>query len=74
MSDTGRGMSEEFIRTELFRPFATTKEAGLGVGLAQVKGIVEAHGGSIAVLSQPGEGTSFAVTLPGVAQLAREVS
>lgn len=74
VSDTGRGMSEEFIRNELFRPFATTKETGLGVGLAQVKGIVEAHGGSIAVQSQPGEGTSFAVTLPGVAHAAREVA
>ena len=64
MSDTGRGMSEEFIRTALFRPFATTKSSGLGVGLAQCKSIVEAHGGTISVESRPGSGTTFAVRLP----------
>ena len=62
--DSGRGMSEEFIRTALFRPFATTKPAGLGVGLSQCKSIVEAHGGTIAVESRPGAGTTFAVRLP----------
>jgi hypothetical protein len=62
--DTGRGMSEEFIRTSLFRPFATTKPAGLGVGLSQCRSIVEAHGGIITAESQPGVGTTFAVHLP----------
>jgi putative PEP-CTERM system histidine kinase len=62
--DTGRGMSEEFIRTSLFRPFATTKSAGLGVGLSQCRGIVEALGGAITVESHPGTGTTFAVHLP----------
>jgi putative PEP-CTERM system histidine kinase len=62
--DSGRGMSEEFIRTALFRPFATTKPSGLGVGLAQCKSIVEAHGGTITVDSQPGAGTTFSVRLP----------
>lgn len=62
--DTGRGMSEEFIRTSIFRPFATTKSAGLGVGLSQCRNIVEALGGAITVESRPGAGTTFAVHLP----------
>ena len=62
--DSGRGMSEEFMRGSLFRPFATTKPGGLGVGLSQCRGIVEAHGGTITVESRPGEGTTFAVHLP----------
>jgi len=62
--DTGRGMTDEFLRLRLFKPFVTTKVAGLGVGLAQCRGIVEAHGGSIAVESRPGHGTLFQVRLP----------
>lgn len=62
--DSGRGMSEEFIRTALFRPFATTKASGLGVGLSQCKSIVEAHGGTITVESRPGHGTTFSVRVP----------
>lgn len=62
--DSGRGMSEEFIRTALFRPFATTKPAGLGVGLSQCKSIVEAHGGTISVESRLGTGTTFSVRVP----------
>jgi signal transduction histidine kinase len=57
-------MTEEFIRTALFRPFASSKAGGLGLGLSQSKSIVEAHGGSIEVTSQPGSGSRFAVTLP----------
>ena len=62
--DTGRGMSEEFVRTSLFKPFSSTKTQGLGVGLAQCKTIVEAHGGTISVESRPGHGTVFRVRLP----------
>jgi putative PEP-CTERM system histidine kinase len=64
VSDTGRGMSEEFIRTRLFKPFSTTKKGGLGVGLAQSRGIVEAHGGTIDARSRPGEGTVFTLRVP----------
>jgi signal transduction histidine kinase len=64
VSDSGRGMSEEFIRTKLFKPFTTTKKGGLGVGLAQCRGIVEAHGGTIDARSRPGEGTMFTVRVP----------
>jgi signal transduction histidine kinase len=62
--DTGPGIPEEFLRTSLFRPFASTKRAGLGIGLMQCKTIVEAHGGSIRVESVVGRGTCFEVRLP----------
>jgi len=62
--DSGRGMTDEFLRGSLFRPFATTKPAGLGIGLAHSKSIVEAHGGTIVAESRPGRGTRFEVRLP----------
>lgn len=62
--DDGRGMSDEFVRTRLFRPFSTTKKNGLGIGLSQCRTIVEAHGGHIEVSSRPGNGTTFTVSLP----------
>ena len=60
----GCGMSPDFIARSLFRPFQTTKKNGLGIGMFQSKMIVEAHGGRIAVASQPGAGTTFQVFLP----------
>ena len=66
--DTGLGMSEDFVRTSLFRPFSSTKSAGLGIGLVQCKSIVEAHGGGITVESRPGQGTTFTVRLPIASQ------
>jgi hypothetical protein len=62
--DKGSGMSEEFIRRRLFRPFETTKRKGFGIGLYQCKHIVEAHGGTIEVNSTPGYGSEFTVWLP----------
>lgn len=75
VKDDGHGMSEEFIRTALFRPFATTKEEGLGIGLTQCRSIVEAHGGTIRASSRAGQGTTFEVVvpLPGVAEPAETV-
>jgi putative PEP-CTERM system histidine kinase len=64
VSDNGPGMSPEFIKTELFKPFKSTKKKGLGVGLYQCKSIVEAHGGRIEVESQEGKGSTFRVILP----------
>lgn len=64
VADRGCGMSEEFIRDRLFQPFATTKEHGFGIGLYQCRQIMEAHGGSIAVESQIGAGTTFTLRLP----------
>ncbi len=66
VSDHGCGMTEEFIRKELFHPFKTTKDRGLGIGLFHCKAIVEAHRGRIEVESKPGRGTTFRVLLPVV--------
>ena len=62
--DSGRGMAEEFVRHSLFRPFATTKPSGLGIGLTQCKSIVEALAGAIVVESCPGRGARFEVRVP----------
>ena len=64
VADTGVGMSEEFIRRRLFRPFATTKEKGIGLGLYTCREIVEAHAGRFEVESERGVGTRFRVVLP----------
>lgn len=63
VSDSGCGIPEEFLRTQLFSPFKTTKKKGLGIGLYQCRQIVEAHGGRIDVESTVGVGTVFTVWL-----------
>ncbi len=62
--DNGSGMTPEFLERSLFKPFQTTKQTGLGIGMFQSKMILEAHGGRFAVASQPGKGTTFQVFLP----------
>ena len=64
VSDTGEGMSQRFIDERLFRPFATTKKRGVGLGLYTCREVVIANGGSITVASQEGVGTTFKVVLP----------
>jgi signal transduction histidine kinase len=61
--DTGHGMSPEEIRTA-FEPYFSTKETGVGLGLALTKKIVEDHGGSIRLESEPGKGTLARLALP----------
>jgi len=64
VSDSGVGMSEE-VQQMMFDPFYTTKgEAGTGLGLSTVYGIVRQAGGWIAAESQPGMGTTFRIGLP----------
>ncbi len=64
VSDTGTGMTKEFQRSRLFRPFATTKSKGVGLGLYTCRELVRALGGRIEVESQRGSGTTFRVVLP----------
>jgi putative PEP-CTERM system histidine kinase len=64
VSDTGKGMTEDYLKNHLFRPFRTTKETGLGIGLYQCRQIVEAHEGKIDVKSEIGKGSVFIIYLP----------
>lgn len=72
--DRGCGMSAGFLRTELFKPFRTTKKKGLGIGLYQCRQIIEAHGGRIQVSSVEGSGSVFTVFFPGNATPAAEAN
>ncbi len=63
ISDTGSGMPEDVVK-RVFEPFFTTKQRGTGLGLAIVKKIIDLHGGTIEVMSRPGEGTTFTFYLP----------
>lgn len=66
VSDSGSGMTPETLG-KLFQPFFSTREVGqgTGLGLAVAHGIVQAHGGKIAVTSQLGRGSTFTMILPG---------
>ena len=65
VSDTGGGIPAEAM-PQIFEPFFTTKTdgRGTGLGLSIVRGILDAHGGTIQVSSAAGAGTSFTLTLP----------
>jgi signal transduction histidine kinase len=68
VTDTGIGMTPEFIRERLFRPFDSTKGSkGMGIGAYQVREYVRSIGGQLEVQSSPGIGTQFCIRLPLIA-------
>ena len=66
VKDHGVGMNGAFVRDILFRPFASSKPGGFGLGAFQARELVRAAGGELAVESIPGKGTTMRITLPRV--------
>lgn len=64
IGDTGRGMTKEFVRERLFKPFESTKATGMGIGAYESLNYVQELGGQVRVDSVPGEGTRVHVLLP----------
>lgn len=64
VGDTGKGMSRDFIRDRLFKPFQTTKQAGMGIGAYESFQYVQELGGHIEVDSELGQGTTVKMLLP----------
>jgi signal transduction histidine kinase len=72
VTDTGIGIpasEQSRIWERLYRGDQSRSERGLGLGLSLVRAIVQAHGGHVDVVSQPGEGATFTVILPNLAQV-----
>ena len=65
VSDNGPGIPAE-LQERIFEPFFTTRADGTGLGLAVVQAVTQAHGGTVWVESQPGQGTMFGVRFPGI--------
>jgi len=63
IADNGRGMDLETLK-QIFNPFFTTKDRGMGLGLAVAHRIMEDHGGSLSAKSSPGKGSTFFIRLP----------
>ena len=63
IKDNGPGFEPD-ARRRLFNPFYTSKSNGTGLGLPISKKLIDAHGGSIEVESEPGAGAEFLITLP----------
>ena len=73
VEDDGPGMSGEFLRRRLFRPFQTTKPEGVGLGLYTARRILRHHRGDVEVKSAEGEGTRVRLLLPLPAARGRRV-
>jgi two-component system, NtrC family, sensor histidine kinase HydH len=74
IEDTGPGIAPD-MKEQIFNPFVTTKKSGVGLGLAIVSKIVDAHGGSVQVVSTPGHpGACFRVSLPASRERGAESS
>jgi len=64
VEDNGGGMTEEFVRERLFKPFQTTKQHGTGLGLWQVKSIADQMGIGVDVENRPASGVKFTIRIP----------
>ena len=64
VGDTGHGMSKEFVRQRLFKPFQSTKDAGMGIGAYESAQYIRELGGEMQVDSEPDKGTRITLTLP----------
>lgn len=64
VTDSGKGMSETFISDNLFRPFATTKSGGMGIGVYECREYVRELKGDMQVTSVENQGSTFVVSLP----------
>jgi signal transduction histidine kinase len=71
VADTGPGIAPEALG-QIFEPYFSTKETGIGLGLALTKKLIEDHGGQITVESVVGMGTTFTVTLPRIPEVATQ--
>jgi putative PEP-CTERM system histidine kinase len=67
IADKGVGMDSDFVRNQLFQPFASTKPAGFGIGAFEARALVGAMGGRLGVDSGSGRGTTFTLLLPAAA-------
>ncbi|UEM02714.1 PEP-CTERM system histidine kinase PrsK [Skermanella rosea] len=64
VADDGPGMTDAFIRDHLFRPFASTKTTGYGIGMYQTRDLIERWGGHLEIESEVGAGTTARVLMP----------
>ena len=64
LNDSGQGMSAAFMRERLFKPFESTKAAGMGIGVFESREYIREVGGQLEVVSEPAVGTTFRVILP----------
>jgi two-component system, NtrC family, sensor histidine kinase HydH len=71
VTDTGAGIPPD-LQGRVFEPYFSTKKAGTGLGLPTVRRVVEEHGGSLTMESEPGKGTQFTVRLPAPAGTGAE--
>lgn len=70
--DNGKGMSEQFVRNRLFRPFTSSKPHGMGIGTFESREYIREIGGRLDVQSRSGVGTTFRIALPLAAEMEAE--
>jgi len=71
--DSGQGMSEEFVKDSLFKPFESTKVTGMGIGTYESREYIRELGGEMEVRTAPGRGSTFVIALP-VAERVRSIN